>query len=259
MNDNNSGENKKEYEDLKVVVLDGNKRKCDMTDKLVKSDNFRQPISAKSKMCMTVCDYSNKDNGGSVTAKFNFTPNEIHEFNLIMKSPGDFNNSFDRIFNAPDKDGLSPVKRLKIQRQSKMPDGTPSKYPVYIVIENGRAKCNVSKTGMTNFSNQTYICDYKADIRLSYADARSLFRESAEYIERMKLIYAMEIRESKEKANITQADVNALSEQRFADGINCFYKSITEQLKQQNQYLVKELTAIKEDMKSLHEEVMLVK
>lgn len=248
-------EGKKEYEDLKVVVLDGNKRKLDVTDKLVKSDNFRRPITEKSKMCMTICDYSNKDkdeNGRSITAKFNFTPEEIAEFDLVMKNPGDFKQSFDRIFNAPDKDGLSPVKRLVIERQSKM------RYPVHITIENGKAKCNVTSVGMTNFSMETYVCEYKADIRLSYSDARTLFRESTEYIKRMKLIYAMEIRGTMEKVGHT-SNSDALSEKKYVDGVNCLYKSISEQFRQQNEYLVKELENIKSDMKTLHEEVMLVK
>ena len=97
-NTNTATENKKEYEDLKIVVLDGNKRKLDVTDKLVKSNNFRRPLDEDSKICVTICDYTNKDTTGSVTARFNFKPEEIAEFDFIMRMTGDFTKTFDRIF-----------------------------------------------------------------------------------------------------------------------------------------------------------------
>jgi hypothetical protein len=145
MSNEQSFENKQQYEDLRVVVLNGNNRRLDVSDKLERSDNYRRPIAEKSKMRLTICDYTNKDKGGSVTAKFNFTPEEVAEFDFIMRLNGDFTKRYDRISNYPDKDGLSPVKKILISRQAKMKDGTPSKYPVYINIENGRAKCVVIK------------------------------------------------------------------------------------------------------------------
>ncbi|WP_370845760.1 hypothetical protein [Eubacterium sp.] len=40
----------KNYEDKRVVVLDGNNRKLDVSDGLEMSDNYRRPITDKSKM-----------------------------------------------------------------------------------------------------------------------------------------------------------------------------------------------------------------
>lgn len=247
------------YEDKRVTILDGNNRKLDVSDKLEKSDNWRRPLTDKSKLCITICDYTNKDKGGSVTAKFNFTVNEIAEFNFMMGFAGDFTKSYDRIFNSPDDKGLSPVKRIMISRQAKMQDGSPSKYPIYIRIENGRAKCNVNDKGMTSFTKNTYVCDQKADIRLSYEDARTLFRESQEYIERMKTIYALELRGSV-GTGIGNAEAEAsegtVSEKKFVDGVNCLYKAIDEKFKSQNEYFAGELEKILKTLSDIHEDIM---
>lgn len=253
---NNTTENK-EYEDLRVVILNGNNRKLDVSDKLEKSDNFRRPIGDKSKMCITICDYTNKEKGGSITAKFNFTPEEIAEFDFIMRMNGDFKKSYDRIFNLPDKDGLSPVKKIIISRQAKMQDGSISKYPVYIKIENGRAKCNVNNKGMTSFSNNTYKCEQVADIRLNYEDARTLFRESHDYIKRMKVLYAMEIRRTMNGVSFSETrDSNTLSEKKYVEGVNSLYKAIAEQFQKQNEFLTSELTAAKKEIKEIKNEIM---
>lgn len=253
---NSATGNNKEYEDLRVVILDGNNRKLDVSDKLEKSDNFRRPLGDKSKMCLTICDYTNKDKGGSVTAKFNFTPKEIAEFDFIMRINGDFMRSYDRIFNSPDEDGLSPVKKIMISRQAKMQDGTISRYPVYIRIENGRAKCNVNKKGMTSFSSNTFISDQIADIRLSYEDARTLFRESAEYIERMKIMYALEIKGSSANNSVNTKVGAGLSETKYVEGVNCLYKAIEEQFQRQKDFLVSELTTVEKEIEELRNEVM---
>lgn len=238
----------KNYEDKRVVVLDGNNRKLDVSDGLEMSDNYRRPITDKSKMRLTICDYTNKDKGGSITAKFNFTPQEIAEFDYIMRMNGDFTKKFDRIFNLPDDKGLSPVKRIQISRQSVRPDGSASKYPIYICIENGRARCNVNPKGMTSFSNSTYKQEQRVDIRLSYEDGRTLFRESAEYIERIKTIYAMEIRAK--SGNTTKEDSDSssecLSEKKYVDGVNSLYKAIAEQLENQNKMFDSEFRTIGE-------------
>lgn len=251
-NTNNNGNTN--YEDKRVVVLDGRNKKLDVSDKLEKSDNYRRPITDKSKMCITICDYTNKDKGGSITVRFNLTPEEIAEFNYIMGINGDFQKSFDRIFNLPDKDGLSPVKKILISRQAKMPDGKASKYPIYIRIENGRAKCNVDQKGMTSFSNNTYVKDKVADIRLGYDDGRTLFRDSYTYIERMRYIYAMELRNG--LSNSGEKNTGALSESKYVDGVNSLYKGIAELLKSKNDKLTSEIEILKKKLQEVKNEIM---
>lgn len=253
-NTNNNGNDNNNYEDKRVVVLDGRNKKLDVSDKLEKSDNYRRPIADKSKMCITICDYTNKDKGGSVTVRFNFTPEEIAEFDYIMGTSGDFQKSFDRIWKAPDKDGLSPVKKILISRRSKMPDGKASLYPIYIRIENGRAVCIEDKNKMTSFSNDTYVKDKVADIRLTYCDGRTLFRETHNYIERMKYIFAIEIREKLKKAE--NKNVGALSESKYVEGVNTLYKGISELLMNQNNKLSKEVEALAKGLQEVKDEIM---
>ena len=227
----------KEYEDKRILTLDGKNRKLDMSSKIEPSGNFYRPITEKSKVTLTVCDYTNKENGGSKTAKFNFTPEEIGEFNFIMEQIGDFTKSYDRIFNSPDEKGLSPVKRFLISRQAKMQDGTPSKYPIYIQIQNGRAKCNVNDKGMTSFSNNTFTCESKVDIRLSYEDARFLFRETANFIERIKLYYMIQNTNETNKEETEKF----LTEQRYIDGVNALYKNLANKISEELQKIKDEL------------------
>lgn len=245
---NNENKDKKQYEDTKIVVLDGKNRKLDMSDKLEKSSNFRRPITDKSKLQLTICDYTNKDKGGSITVKFNFTPDEIAEFDFIMKQKGDFSKLFDRIYNAPDKAGLSPLKKMTISRHALMPDKKPSSYPVYISVENGRAKCIVKPNGTTTYASETYVCDAKADIRLSNADARTLFRESNEYVERMKMIYAMELRAGNVPNDKCENAEKGVTQKEFVDCVNRLHKALSENITKQTEEVLKEIKDLKSEI-----------
>jgi len=214
INENTQKENKQ------VVRKDGNKKLIELQDSLKKGETVRKPLADNSRLRMVLCDYKNKEQGGSISVYFNFSKEELNALlfdieRCQMINTLEFNQHMDKIFGEPDANGYSQVTKFSVSRQIKDQNGTVKNYPIFISIENGRGIKNKTQTGGCAIKGGSYVCDKKAFINLTDKDFSDLLKEGINFIERMSTVYATEINMTqliKENLNVlyrTQAEQNS--------------------------------------------------
>ena len=87
----------------------------------------------------------------------------VQEFNLAEAC----DDTFTRVFGAPDANGLCPARVLVIKREPVMKDGSKARLPWYVEIKNGRAQKIPTSTGGAYMKGSTFVEDSKCIARLS--------------------------------------------------------------------------------------------
>lgn len=94
-----------------------------------------------------------------------------------------------KIFGNPDEKGLSRVTKLKIYRSPVSKSGEAYRLPIFVSIENGRAKKIVRQNGATQADSNSYVKEKMAMIQLSDDDFASMIIDVLCSIRRFETVY----------------------------------------------------------------------
>ena len=125
-----------------------------------------------SNIGIVVQNYGNKENGKSIRAKANISPEEALFIALKCQS---FVPMFDfktmKIYGEPDGAGYALVTHLHIVRHPDVgTDGEARRYPWEISVENGKGKKGYNKQGGTYCVSGSYVKEKQVSIYLSELD-----------------------------------------------------------------------------------------
>ena len=164
--------------------------------------------SYSSRIKLNMLDYSAGTGDKIVTVNFNLTPDDIRNiyekvqayYQCVSDNVTDYKFTSEKINNHVVNDGKSPVSKLTISRQGKMPDGSVKRLPWTITIENGTGVAATRENGGIYMKSGSFVSEKKAFIVLTDADMNIHFRRVVNFITCWELTYAPKnIREGKQK------------------------------------------------------------
>lgn len=144
---------------------------------------------------ITMLDYSNGKGDKTVSVEANITPDDLmFVLDNIRRGAQTYENSQDKIFGEPDKDGKCQVTKLSIKRSPNM------NYPWCIEIENGKGvKEKNAQTGGSYIKSGTYTKEASVKLNLTDYDLYKQLWRVEQYINIWGLTYVPQrIRQAKE-------------------------------------------------------------
>ena len=125
-----------------------------------------------SNIGIVIQNYGKKENGKSIRAKANISPEEAMYIALkCQRFVSEFEFKTTKIFGEPDASGYSHVTHLNIIRHPDIAkDGEAWRYPWEISVENGKGKKGHNKQGGTFCVSGTYVKEKQVSIYLSELD-----------------------------------------------------------------------------------------
>jgi len=192
------------YENRQIARVDGNQKLLELqsevykagafptkkTDKQTEVPTLINPLDTESKVKLVLCDYSSNQ---SVSVYFNLNKKCLFELYEMARCRHDFSKEEIRIAGVKKENGLNPVRKLTVNRQSKDQNGNPKTYNFYIKIEEGGGVREKGKNGGFYLKNKTYVKEKEAYINLTQLDVEFLLKEGLNYWNDMESAYRSEI------------------------------------------------------------------
>lgn len=152
-------------------------------------------------------DYSNGTGNNNIIARFNLAPEYI-QFLLTRVELGyqDYEDSIDKIFGEPDRNGLSKAQKFSISRHPTDRSGQYMLRPWFISISNGRGVKAKNANGGFYMKKGSYKPETNASINLTDAEFYALLKRTSSYISVWEVMAALENIQKGREAFTRQAD-----------------------------------------------------
>lgn len=139
-------------------------------------------------------DYSAGTGNNNIKASFNLSPEFIqYLFNRVSLGYQDFDYSAEKIFGAPDRDGLSKATSLSISRHPYDKDGKVMNRPWFILIRNGRGKRVQNQAGGGYMQRGSFVLEKQAFINVSDDEIYGLLCRAVSFIKNWETVAAFQL------------------------------------------------------------------
>lgn len=164
-------------------------------------------------------DYSNGTGNNNIIARFNLSPEYI-QFLLTRVELGyqDYEDSIDKIFGEPDRNGLSKAQKFSISRHPTDRSGQYMLRPWFLSISNGKGVKAKNANGGYYMKKGSYKPETNASINLTDAEFYALLKRTSSYINAWEVMAALENIQKGKEAFSQQAAASRANAARQGGG-----------------------------------------
>lgn len=169
----------------------------------------------RSLIGLQMLDYSNgTGEGKTISVFFNLSLEQIRYLYSRVSVPiSFFDMQKEKIFGAPDEQGLEMVTKIQISRYPKDQQGNVRKYPWMVTIENGKGKPVKTTSGGTFCAKGSFVSTGKVRVNLTDADWFVLLSKAVAIIDAFEKEYAYKTMRNQDYNTLysgVRAEVNRL-------------------------------------------------